>query len=329
MLRRRLLLILLVLAVLLAAIVARLLLVRPGMQAWAAHLAPAATPAGGELTASWYGVTAVLLDDGEHAIFIDPFFTRPEGLLRMALNRPIAPDEALIRRWLERAGVRRLDAVLVSHSHFDHAMDAGVVARLTGAHLVGSPSTANIGRGAGLSDSQIDVIAPGQPLQYGTFRVTFLESRHAGATGGKPTGDIVAPLIPPARYLDYRQGGTWSILVEHPQGRLLHHGSAGFVPGMLEDVKADVVFLGIAIVGDLESYLREVVDPTKASRVIPVHWDDFTRSLDQPLEPFPVAVKLDRFFADTQRLRPALKVQTLELGRRYPIFPSSPPAATQ
>ena len=66
---------------------------RPGVDQYAAHryAAPASATA---LSATWFGVTSVLLSDGEHSIFIDPFFTRPEGLLNLVLNRKIAPDEA-------------------------------------------------------------------------------------------------------------------------------------------------------------------------------------------------------------------------------------------
>ncbi|HUP91220.1 MAG TPA: MBL fold metallo-hydrolase [Solimonas sp.] len=295
---------------------------RPGLDAYRTH-AYSAPPTPGKLTATWFGVTALLLRDGEHAVFIDPFFSRPPGLVNLLLDRRIAPDEALIRRWLARAGVTRLDAVLVSHSHYDHAMDAGVVARLTGAQLVGSESTANIGRGSGLPESQMTLARAGEALQFGPFRVSFIESRHAGRTGGAPTGDITAPLTLPARYIDYRQGGTWSILVEHPQGRVLHHGSAGFVPGALAGRQSDVVFLGVALIDDLPAYLAQTVDAVGAQRVVPVHWDDFTRPLDQPLTPFPVAVRLDRFF-DRMAQRPELQVQTLEVGQPVALFPPAP-----
>jgi L-ascorbate metabolism protein UlaG (beta-lactamase superfamily) len=299
---------------------------RPGMEAYAAHRSTAPAPVAGTLTARWFGVTAVLLSDGEHSVFVDPFFTRPPGFLNLLRNGEIAPDEALIAEWLQRAGVSKLDAVLVSHSHYDHAMDAGVVARLTGATLMGSSSTLNIGRGAGLPEPQLQAVRSGEPVAFGPFQVTFVESRHAGATGGKPTGDIERPLAPPARYLDYRQGGTWSILIAHPQGRVLHHGSAGFVAGALKNTRADVVFLGVAIVKDLPSYLAEVVDAVGAHRVIPVHWDDFTRPLDQPLLPFPVLVRLDRFFDEIGRTRPDLRVETLEPNRPVALFPAVEPS---
>ena len=295
--------------------------IRPGMDRYAQHHY-AAPPYAGALTATWYGVTALLLSDGTSSIFVDPFFTRPEGLFNMVLDREIAPDEAVIRRWLERAGVTRLDAVLVSHSHFDHSMDAGVVAKLTGATLVGSESTANVGRGDGLAESQIKVMKPGEAMRFGSFTVTFIESVHAGATGGAPTGEITEPLKLPAHYLDYKLGGVFSLVIEHPQGTVLHQGSAGFVPGFLKGRKANVVFLGVAIIDDLDTYLREVVDAVGADRIVPTHWDDFTRSLDEPLTPMPIAVRLDRFFDDAFRLRPLIKIETLNLGERVALFPA-------
>lgn len=273
------------------------------------------------LRATWLGVTALLLDDGEHAVMIDPFFTRPRGMLSMALNRAIQPDEEEIQRWLTLLKVKKLDAVLVSHSHFDHAMDAGVVARLTGARLVGSKSTLSIGRGAGMDEGRLVEVSNKQPLSFGDFSVTFVESAHAGATGGKPLGEIAQPLVPPAHYLDYKLGGTYSILVAHPQGRILHHGSAGFVPGALEGQRADVVFLGVSLIDEMEPYLRETVDAVGATRVIPVHWDDFTKPLHDGLVPFPFAVNLRDFFADMRRLRPSLQVQTMLPERTVLLFP--------
>jgi L-ascorbate metabolism protein UlaG (beta-lactamase superfamily) len=297
---------------------------RPGLEAYAArHYTAAPTPRA--LTATWFGTTAVLLSDGAHAVFVDPFFTRPPGFGRLVRNAPIEPNEALIKDWLARAGVGELSAVLVSHSHYDHSMDAGVVARLTGAVLAGSPSTLNVGRGAGLEAGRLVEMRSGEARRFGSFEVTFVESRHAGASGGRPTGDILQPLAPPARFLDYKQGGTYSILVAHPQGRVLHHGSAGYVPGALAGRRADVALLGVALLPELGGYLKEVVDATGARRVMPVHWDDFTRPLDAALLPFPLIVRLDRFFEAMARDRPDLEVQTLELGRRVALFPGSAP----
>lgn len=320
---RRISLVLLLALVMLSLVTVAAWSVRPGMGVYRAHLiSPTVQPESPtSLRATWLGVSALLLRDGQHAVLIDPFFTRPPGMLRMALNRPIAPDEALIRDWLARVGVTSLDAVLVSHSHFDHAMDAGVVAKLTGARLIGSQSTLNIGRGAGLDESRLIEAASVDPIKAGSFSLRFIPAAHAGATGGKPTGTIDTPLQLPARYLDYKLGGTYSILIEHPEGRVLHHGSAGHVPGALAEVQADVVFLGVALIDDTEAYLRETVDAVGATRVIPVHWDDFTRPLAEPLVPMPLVVRLDTFFADMRRLRPTVQVHTLLPDQSVTLFP--------
>lgn len=267
------------------------------------------------LSISHWGVSAILISDGTTSLFIDPFFSRPEGVISLATNALIPPDPEKIQNGLNAAGVDHLDAVLVSHSHYDHAMDVGIVANLTGATLVGSDSTLNIGRGAGMAPAALSLAEPGEPQTFGDFRITFIPSRHAGATGGKPTGDITAPLRPPAHYLDYKLGGAWSILIEHSRGRILHHASAGWLDGALARFQAETVLLGVALIDDLDAYLQQAVDAVGATRVIPVHWDDFTRPLTPGVRPMPVVVDLPRFFQDMKTLRPAVQVLTLPIGQ--------------
>lgn len=265
------------------------------------------------LQATWLGCAGLYLSDGESSLLIDPFFSRPPGLLRMALNASISPDETQIRAMLARLGIDRLDAVLVSHSHHDHSMDSGVIARLTGAKLIGSQSTLNIGRGAGLAEGKLELAPLDRPWTAGRFQVKFVTSRHTGLSGGIPNGEITQPLQTPARYLDYKQGGSFSILVRHPEASLLHVGSAGHLESALVGESADIAFLGVAMIDDMETYLRETVDAVGARRVVPIHWDDFTRPLDAPLRPMPLIVRLDRFLEHIGRTRPALERSSFDL----------------
>jgi L-ascorbate metabolism protein UlaG (beta-lactamase superfamily) len=236
---------------------------------------------------TWLGVSTLLLDDGETALMTDGFFTRP-GLLRCATR--IAPDERVVRACLTRLGVTRLAAVVCAHSHYDHALDAPLVCRLTDARLVGSESTANIGRGGGLPEERLSVPAEGEPLEFGAFTVTLIESPHS--PGDRFPGTVDRPLVPPARLRAWATGTSYSIHVRHHGRPLLVHASANYRPGALAGVEAETVYLGIGALGRQSpefrsAYWDEVVACTGARRVVPVHWDDFLRPLDRPLVPLP------------------------------------------
>jgi L-ascorbate metabolism protein UlaG (beta-lactamase superfamily) len=259
---------------------------RPSLERWPALTARPVT--GPAVTARFLGVTTLAISDGTTTLVTDGFFTRP-GLLRV-LAGTIAPDERTIEWALGRAQLDRAAAVFPVHSHYDHAMDAPLVAARLGAVLVGSESTANIARGLGFPADRIRVVTPGEPMRFGAFEVTLLESRHF--PHGMAMGTIPAPLVPPARATAYREGGSYSVLVAHPLGTLLVQGSAGWKDGALAGRHADVAFVGVAGLATkdadyTESYLREVVDAVGARLVIPVHWDDFSRPLSAPLLPMP------------------------------------------
>jgi L-ascorbate metabolism protein UlaG (beta-lactamase superfamily) len=263
---------------------------RPDLARYADRLdVPVAAP--GALSVTFLGVSTLLLDDGTSALMTDGFFSRP-SLARTVLGR-IAPDQARITACLRRAGVERLEAVLPVHSHFDHALDSAVVAARTGAVLVGGTSTANLGRGGGLPEDRIVVAQPDRPLTFGGFTVTLLESEHCPPD--RFPGRITEPVVPPARATAYRCGEAWSMLVAHESGRTaLVQGSAGFVPGRLEGRHADVAYLGVGQLGVLDeeyltAYWTHTVRAVGARRAALTHWDDFFRSLDEPLRALPYA----------------------------------------
>ena len=260
----------------------------PALDAYDELSLPAGTRPQTAVRATFLGVATILLDDGETAILTDGFFTRPS--IGQLFFGKIAPDKALIARHLKHAGIDKLAAVIVNHSHYDHVMDAPEVAIETGALLVGSESTANVGRGWGLAEERIRIKPPGSTIEFGKFRVTLLASGHVPP--GFPAGEITQPLVPPARVTAYLMGTNYAVLVEHGRSSILINASAGFAPGALAGRHADVVFLGIGMLGKrnlayMEDYWREVVQTTGARRVIPIHWDNFALPLDEPLQPIP------------------------------------------
>ena len=285
---------------------------RPGVSDLRAiELPPADATTGLQLT--WLGVSTLVISDGETQLLTDPFVSRP-SLSSVLLNQRLRPDDALVSRWVERLGLQNLNAMLVGHSHYDHIQDVGAFGRHTRAMLIGSATSIQIGLGHGIPEQRSLQILPGEAIRIGEFEILFIASRHAGATGGRPLGEVESPLQPPARASDYKQGGSYSILFRHPLGTLLYHGSAGYTPGALAPYSADVVLLGIALLPELDTYLREVVDAVGAHTVLPVHWDDFTRPLDAPLEPLPFIVDIPAFLEQARALRPELQIRSLPMG---------------
>jgi L-ascorbate metabolism protein UlaG (beta-lactamase superfamily) len=265
----------------------RLKIGRPDLGRYADRFdVPAAT---GLFGVTFLGVASLLLDDGETRVLTDGFFSRP-SLARVGLGR-IAPDLDRIEAVLARVGADRLSAVVPVHTHFDHAMDSAAVADRTGADLVGGASTAYVGRGHGLPEDRIRVVTPGEPLSYGAFTLTLIESDHCPPD--RFPGEITEPVVPPVRAGAYKCGEAWSILVEHAGGATaLLQGSAGFVAGALAGRRAEVAYLGVGQLGVqsddyIRAYWAETVEAVGARRVVLTHWDDFFRPLDQPLRALP------------------------------------------
>jgi L-ascorbate metabolism protein UlaG (beta-lactamase superfamily) len=207
------------------------------------------------VTATWLGVTTLLFDDGETQILIDGFISRP-SLFESLTKRPVTYDAPMINYVMNEYQMRRLAAIIPAHSHYDHAMDAGAIANRSSASILGSETTANIARGAGVPEDQIVVAEAGSPYSFGDFTVTLVPSAHAP--------------------------GSYSIVVSHPQGTTIVQGSAGYKLGALDDVQADVVMLGVGLLENLgrdytEGYWQALVTSTGATRVFPVHFDDQTR----------------------------------------------------
>ncbi len=258
---------------------------RPSIAAidWPAP-AIASTVSSDAVTVTWLGVTTLLFDDGETQILIDGFFSRP-SIADILLGLPVNNDAAQINYAMNEFRMRRLAAIIPVHSHFDHAMDIGAIANRSSASILGSESTAQIARGAGVPEDQIAVVDTATSFEFGAFKVTLKPVGHApiGWRGSVPLdGVIAAPMTMPQPVSAWRMGGGFTVIIEHPQGTALVQGSAAFKEYELQDIAADAVFLGVAQLDSLgrdyaELYWQHTVTATGSHSVYPIHFDDFTK----------------------------------------------------
>jgi len=234
------------------------------------------------VTVTWLGVSTLLFDDGETQILIDGFFSRP-SIADVVLGRPVDNDAANINYVMNEFRMRRLAAIIPVHSHFDHAMDIGAIANRSSASILGSESAARIARGAGVPEDQISIVEDITAFDFGNFHVTLRPSAHApiGWRGSVPLDGVIDESFEmPQPISAWRMGGAYTVVIEHPQGTALVQGSAAFRKYALQDISADVVFLGVSQLESLgkdyaELYWQHTVTATGSHSVYPIHFDDY------------------------------------------------------
>jgi len=224
------------------------------------------------------GTNTIVLKKNSSNLLIDPYFSRL-GLAH--LFRKIKPNPRRVTEGLRSAGIEEISSVLLTHTHFDHALDAAEVIRQQGGVLFGSDSSANLAKGAGMTHEHYQKVSVGDPYLVEGFRIVFHPSKHIPFPLPMKwllpeKGRIEESLRTPAWFWDYRCGKIFAIQVD----RLLVFGSAGYIPGAYDGLGIETVVFPI---GGLEmkpfDYLRElyneVVLASGAGRVLVSHWDNF------------------------------------------------------
>jgi L-ascorbate metabolism protein UlaG (beta-lactamase superfamily) len=216
----------------------------------------------------WFGVAGIELQFRQHVLLVDPFLTRPP-FRRLLLGR-LEPNNALLARHIGQA-----ESVLVTHAHWDHLLDVAPIVRSTGAVVVGSPNTREILVALGVSPGQVRVVDVGQRLSLGVFQVDVLPANHARTPlDWLINGPLPRDLRSPLRLRDYRMDRCFSFLIEVDELRLLD------CPGPA--VAADVLTI---VTNVAEPALEHLLRLTRPRLVIPVHWDNLFRPLEEGLQP--------------------------------------------
>ncbi len=262
-----------------------------------------------ELT--FLGVTQWLLQYGETTVLLDAYFSRPadrvEGSTQEGLD--------LLQRVLDAAGVETVDFILVGHSHFDHAIDCGSAAMLTGAQVIGSKTTCLIAQSAGLPEDRCTVVGTGDELQLGEATMRAVRTIHTlPALIGKfleleevptPEDSWGAPAGGPISYLvSFPGDDPFSMFYTNsiaPIGE--DDGSSEDYPANLDaafsDVAGTTAWLGPVGFLSGEGGLLEYFSRIQPEFVVPQHFDGLTPDIEAGLTmPFAPTDVLSQVLAD-------------------------------
>ncbi len=248
------------------------------------------------LKVKFFGVSTLLFDDGKTQILIDGFFSRPS--LSQVLFQKIQSQPEVIQRMIQQQQLQRTQAILVTHSHYDHTLDlAELGKRLPHTKIIGSSSTLNIARGGHVAEQQLIQVQPLQAMTFDEFKITTIPSQHTppSAVNNDLGEEISQPLQQPARFSEFKEGHSYDYLIEYQGYTVLVKASTGAIPDQLKNLKVDTLFLGIAQLSRQskefqQNYLNQTLRTLKPKVVIPIHWDDFFKPVDQPLEFLPYLV---------------------------------------
>ncbi|MFE3577027.1 MBL fold metallo-hydrolase [Lysinibacillus sp. NPDC059133] len=240
---------------------------------------------------TFLGTSSLLFDDGSTQIMIDGFISRPP-LLKMLPFSTVKTDANAVNKAFKKIGIdnNKLRGLFIAHTHYDHALDLAYIAKQTGTHVYGSESAINIGLGNGINMKQMSVYEVNTAMQFGDFTVTVLQSKHS------PTFDegvkIKEPLKQPAKALDYHEDSSYDFLITHHNKTFFVKPRANYIEGALDDIHADVLFLGIGVLGaqdqDFQNmYYEQTVQKIQPKLIIPIHWDNFNKPLTDALEALP------------------------------------------
>ncbi|MEJ7604554.1 MAG: MBL fold metallo-hydrolase, partial [Kofleriaceae bacterium] len=192
---------------------------------------PASSPLPPGLELSWIGTAGFRLAYQGTVLWIDPYVTRL-SLAAVATRRVVPSSPEAVARWVDRA-----DAILVGHTHFDHALDVPAIAARSGCKAYGSSSLAHLMTLHGLA-AQAVVVEPKRSYEVGPFKFHFVPSVHSKlqlGLGIPYAGELTCEDVEGLTAQAYTCGQVWGICIEVAGVRLYHQGSAD----VLEDEIVD------------------------------------------------------------------------------------------
>jgi L-ascorbate metabolism protein UlaG (beta-lactamase superfamily) len=256
---------------------------------------------------TYLGTNGYLLEASDSTILIDPYFSRI-ALTMVASNSSIKPNIIRITSGMNRLP-KRIDAILVTHGHFDHLLDVPEIARRTEAFVVASPTSCYLSQAAGTPASKALLVRAGDSVRCGGARVHVLTTIHDRIFGVMPFPGVRSsvPRKPPRRPSDWVCGEPLAFLIEIG-GKRIYVDSGGTVAALPPTTAGpvDLAILGVYL-PDSRNRVLPALHRLRPRYILPSHQDDFFRPLSDgfrfgPMTKFNAVLRsVEKYRSDSPR----------------------------
>ncbi len=245
----------------------------------------------------WTGAAGLEFTHNNCTILIDPYISRP-GKLKVYFGH-LSPDITAIENHLEKLP-GNLSAIIVGHTHFDHALDIPEFSRHFEGPLVGSQSLETL-MAIHNMPGRVILSEVNRRLELaGEAAVTMIPSVHGSVLFGLIPymiplvhGSVLFNRIPypgeidaseqlPLKASHYRHGAVCIPKLEVDGKTFMHIGSANFIESELHGHHCDVLFMCVLGWWNRPGYPARLLEITKPKIVVPFHFDDFTAPAHTP-----------------------------------------------
>jgi len=245
----------------------------------------------------WTGAAGLEFTYEGKTWLIDPYLSRV-GKATVFFGRPQA-DREKISRYLETLP-GKLQAVVVGHTHFDHALDIPEILSRFPVTLVGSESLETLMSLHGMP-GKVSVCR--ERARYdlpGGASVTMIPSIHGLVFFGRApyAGEIKPGQRSPLKASKYRHGRVFIPRLEVGGRSFLHIGTANLIDGELEGETCDVLFLCLPGWKSIPNYHNRILSRVKPNIVVPFHFDDFSAPLSKDFQAPSLPWRSEKLFLD-------------------------------
>lgn len=263
------------------------------------------------LTMQWLGTAGFSLEYEGYTLLIDPYASRP-GLRQVLSSHYLRPNPTNIE-----AAISNANAILVGHTHFDHALDVPGLVKMFDCCALGSESLSRL-----LSLHQLQhraiVVDCKKTYHLGPFEVTFVQSLHSKLLLGWKVpneGEICCEHLDCLSSGQYKCGQVFGIHIKVAGVTFYHQGSANLIDDNIPFRNIDYFLCGISGRGFTKNYTGRILKKLSPGIVIPHHFDNFFTDINEPVT-FIMNVNLGGFVEEVEKISNEFDVRTLNLMQK-------------